>query len=154
MKHRMRTVKFKYGRNANKMLVRKLMKNFIVKGKMTTTEKKIKVVKQQVEKLVHLAKKNTEASRMLLRSRVADKKVEDALFKYVAPVFKDKSSGFTTLIHLTQRDSDGAAIARLQWSLPVVLEKPIDEPREKEVLAKNKKTVAQTNSTRKKTKKP
>lgn len=153
MKHRIRTVKLKYGRNANKMLTRKLLKNFIIRGKMTTTEKKIKVVKQQVEKLVHFAKKNTEATRILLRSRLADRKVEDTLIKSVAPVFKDKPSGFTTLIHLTQRDSDGAAIARLLWSLPVVLEKPIKKVKVKEVPEKSKKIGAEAKKVSQKTKK-
>ncbi len=154
MKHRIRTVKFKYGRNANKMLVRKLLKNFIVRGKITTTEKRIKVVKQKIEKAVRSAKENTEASRILLRSSLADRKVEDTLFKHVAPVFKDKVSGFTTLIHLTQRDSDGAAIARLQWSLPVVLEKPVaKKPKQKENADENKKPAVEAKSRTKKIKK-
>lgn len=133
MRHRVKTVKFKYGRNADSMLKRKLLKNFIVHGRMTTTEKKIKTIKREVEKLIQYAKKNTEASRILLKSRLADRQVESVLVKYVTPAFKDRQSGFTTLVHLPQRDSDGATIARLQWSLPVVLEKPVSKKKKKEV---------------------
>lgn len=144
MRHRVKSIKFKYGRNANKMLTRKLLKNFVTNGRMTTTEKKIKLVKHQVEKLVQLAKKNTEASRLSLRSRLADKKIEDTLIRHVSPVFKDKPSGFTTLIRLSQRDSDGANIAKLQWSLPVVLEKPVKKEKKKievKAPASDKKTT-------------
>lgn len=135
------------------MLTRKLLKNFILQGKMTTTEKKIKVVKEQVEKLVHFAKRNTEATRILIRGRLADKKVEEALFKYVAPVFKDKISGFTTLTHLTQRDSDGAAVARINWSLPVVLEKPVRRAKVSKLPVKSKKDTPQEDMVSGKTKK-
>ena len=135
------------------MLVRKLLKNFVEHGKMTTTVKKIKLVKQQVEKLVQLAKKDTQASRTLLKKKLADKKIEEILIKSVTPVFKDKVSGFTTSINLNQRDSDGALIARLQWSLPVVLEKPVKKEKKKKEPEKDKTTDKQTKITSKKTKK-
>lgn len=155
MKHRVSTIKFKYGKDANKMLTRKLLKNFVVSGRMTTTEKKIKLVKRQVEKLVQLAKRNTETSRVLLRSHLADRRVEDVLIKYVAPVFKDRVSGFTTLVHLPQRESDGAIVARLQWSVPVVIEKPIKKKAKQEDVAEkeDKKTAPTPKKVSEKTKK-
>ncbi len=135
------------------MLTRKLLKNFIERGKMTTTAKKIKLVKQQVEKLIQLAKKDTQASRTLLKKKLADKKIENVLIKNVAPVFKDKISGFTVLIHLNQRDSDGAVIARLEWSLPVVLEKPVKKVKKQKEPEKDKTSEKPAKTTSKKTKK-
>ncbi len=135
------------------MLTRKLLKNFIEHGKMTTTTKKIKLVKQQVEKLVQLAKKDTQASRILLKKKLADKKIENVLIKNVVPVFKDKISGFTALIHLNQRDSDGAVIARLEWSLPVVLEKPVKKEKKQKEPEKDKVSGKPAKTTSKKTKK-
>ncbi len=144
MRHRVKSTKFKYGSDANKMLTRKLLRNFVEHGRLTSTEKKVKLVKREVEKLVHLAKKESQAARRLLTKRLADKHSEELLLKSVAPVFKERVSGFTTLINLTQRDSDGAFVARLQWSLPVVIEKPIKKPAKKEEV---KKEAAATKTT-------
>jgi large subunit ribosomal protein L17 len=152
MRHRRKTIKFKYGSDANKMLVRKLLKNFVEHGKLTTTEKKVKLVKRQVEKLVHLAKSDSQAARRLLKRKIIDKRDEEILIKNVAPVFREKTSGFTTLVHLNQRASDGAIIARLQWGLPVVLEKTVKKVKKKKEPLSTEAASKKQNEADKKTK--
>ncbi len=111
------------------MLKKKLIRNFITYGKIKSTENRIKFLKNDIEKIVNLAKKNTQASRNEITKRISHKKTEDKLFKYIVPTFKDKKSGYVRQVKMNIRASDGSRIARLEWSIPVILEKK--EPREK-----------------------
>ncbi len=116
-------MKFKYGKDANKMLLRKLLRNFIIRGKITTTRKKAKFLKSNLERVLVYAKKNSKATQNKIKSILADKKVEQILSDQVAPAFKEKTSGFTRTTYLPKRESDSSDMAKVEWSLPVVLEK-------------------------------
>ena len=115
----------------NKMLKKKLIRNFITYGKIKSTENRIDFLKNNIEKIVNLAKKNTQASRNEITKRISHKKTEDKLFKYIVPTFKDKKSGYVRQVKMNIRASDGSRVARLEWSLPVILEKK--EPKEKKL---------------------
>jgi len=121
------------------MLFKKLLRNFVTHGKITTTEAKAKALRPHIERLVHSAKKNTEATRILLKKRITDLDLENLLIQEVGPIFKEKQSGFTTLTHLPARAADGATIARLQWSLPVVYEKKQTKSQPKSPIEKTEK---------------
>src|SRR5438552_2143001 len=116
MEHARKNLRFKYGKDANKMLLRKLAKNFILKGKLTTTEKKAKFLKPNIEILVNGAKKNSQSAMNNLKSRLADKKVLEILINQVAPVFKNRVGGYVRLVKLSQRESDGSKMARIEWT--------------------------------------
>ncbi|MBI2051545.1 hypothetical protein HYT33_02160 [Candidatus Roizmanbacteria bacterium] len=121
MRHRRKVKKFKSGKDANKMLFRKLTRNFLSRGTIVTSLKKAKVLKSEIEKSVQKAKKNTQASRNVLLKKIADKRIIDILSKQVVPVFTDVSSGFVRLIKLGQRASDGTEMVKVEWTKPVVL---------------------------------
>lgn len=123
MAKKSKKITFSFGKDANKMLERKLLKNFIVNGKLTSTEKKIKFLKKSIEKIVINAKKNTQATRNQISKKLADKKVEALLFEFILPALKDKKTGFVRAVKLNTRQSDGSKISRLEWTLPVVIEK-------------------------------
>ena len=118
-----KNLRFRYGKDANKMLLRKLLRNFIIRGKITTTRKKANFLKSHLERVLNYAKKNSRATQNKIKSILADNKVEKILNDQVTPVFKEKTSGFTKITYLTKRESDASDIARVEWSLPVVLEK-------------------------------
>ncbi len=105
------------------MLKKKLIRNFIIYGKIKSTEKRIDFLKNDIEKIVNLAKKNTNATRNEITKKISHKKTEDKLFKYIVPTFKDKKSGYVRQIKMNIRASDGSRIARLEWSIPVIIEK-------------------------------
>lgn len=145
MRHRIKKAKFGFGQDSNSMLIKKLVANFLVSGKMTTTKQKGKAAQSALERLVTKAKTNTEADRNFILRRVTNPTVLNTLVKVVGPALKDVKSGYTKTILLGQRPSDGAQVVRLEWAYPVVLEteKPEKKPTEKST-AKEKKEVKTT----------
>lgn len=124
MKNRGHKIKFRGGKDANKMLMRKLASNFLTHGKMETTKHKAKAAQSIVEKLVTKAKKNSEADRNFILKHITTMKVATLLLSQIAPLLQKVESGYTRLIFLGRRSTDGAELARLEWAYPVVLEEP------------------------------
>lgn len=140
MRHQVRTKKFRSGIDAERMLLRKLSRNFFEHGKITTTITKAKVLRPYVEKVVHLAKKNTESTRNMLLRSSGDKKIVSMLVSQVAPVFQSKQGGYVRVVKMGVRPSDGTEMGRLEWTLPVVLKKK-EEETEKSAKAQNVKVA-------------
>lgn len=132
-------LKFRYGKDANKMLLRKLIRNFIVRGKITTTRKKAKFLKSNLERILIYAKKNSPATQNRIKNVIANKSIEKILNNQVVPVFKEKTSGFTTIKYLPKRESDSSYMAKVEWSVPVVLEKE-EKKADKVLLTQETKT--------------
>ncbi|PIV09468.1 hypothetical protein COS31_02165 [Candidatus Roizmanbacteria bacterium CG02_land_8_20_14_3_00_36_15] len=122
MRHRVKKIKFNYGRDANRMLLRKLSVNFLTKGKLTTTKAKIKSLKSFLEIVLNKAKEETEANKNFIWKRIGDKKIIRLLFKEIGPAIKKKTSGYLKLNNLGKRLSDGSEMVKIEWSIPVVLE--------------------------------
>lgn len=116
MRHRVKKIKLKGGKDANKMLMVKLAGNFFDKGELTTTVKKAKLVKAYIEQLVEKSKVKTEANKNCLLHYLHNKKIVNFLFETVGPAFKNVNGGYVRIIKIGQRDSDGAAMAKLEWS--------------------------------------
>lgn len=122
MRHRVKKIKFSHGRDANRMLVRKLAKNFVTNAKIETTLKKAKVLKSIVERLADKSKVETEANKNYLLSALNDKALVARMFKEVGSGFKDKVGGYVRVVKLGIQRADGAEMARLEWTHPIVIE--------------------------------
>ncbi len=120
MKHRVKKIKFRKGRDANKMLVKKLIINFVKKGKIKTTIKKGKVLRSVVDRLINLAKEN---KKHLVLKYINNKKITEFLINKVAPVFSERKTGFTSVKKIGKRLSDGSEMVILSWVKPVVISK-------------------------------
>lgn len=118
MKHRVKKIKFKHGKDANRMLIKKLLLNFVKKGKIKTTIKKGKVLKSLVDRLINLAKKN---KKHLILKYINNKKTAEFLVNKVAPIFSDRMTGFTSIKKMGKRLSDGSEMVILSWIKPVVI---------------------------------
>lgn len=128
MEHKTKKIKFKYGKDANKMIIRKLIVNFLKRGEITTTVKKIKVLKAQIDRLVSYAKKKKINE---LLKKINNLRLVNFLINKVVPVFKDRNSGYTTFKRVKIRLSDGSELAKLKWVKPVVIsQKKIKEKNE------------------------
>lgn len=105
----------KFGRETvqRKALYKALATALIENGKIKTTKAKAKSLSSHFDKMITLAKKQTLASRRLLQSQVGDKAVKK-LVTEIAPEFKDKEGGYTRVIRLGQRKSDGAEMALIE----------------------------------------
>ena len=141
MRHRSNKPKFKGGSDSTRSVIRKLLSNFFKEGHLTSTEKRIKILRSEAEILITKAKNGKESDKNYLLRKLGDQKTINIVTEQIAPVFKDRVGGFVRIIKLTQRKSDGARVARLEWTNPVVLSKDIEAKVKKEK-SEEKKTSA------------
>lgn len=134
MKHRVKKIKFKQGKDANKMLLRKLAVNFLTKGKITTTKSKARSLISFLERIITKSKQETEANKNFLFKKFGDRKIVKLLFKEIGLAVKGKSSGYLKQTFLGKRISDGTEMVKIDWTVPVVLEKKLKEKKPKSTI--------------------
>ena len=108
----------KFGREKNerKAFVRSLLINLIRHGRIETTLARAKEVRPLVEKLVTLSKEDTVARRQLVAARLINQEDETKkLFAEYAPKYKAVAGGYTRIIKLSNRISDGAEKAIIEF---------------------------------------
>lgn len=108
----------KFGREKNqrKAFIRSLLINLIRHGRIETTLARAKEIRPFVEKLVTLAKEDTVSRRRLVMSRLLNQDDEvKKLFSEYAPKFKDVEGGYTRILKLPTRLSDGAEQAVIEF---------------------------------------
>lgn len=94
-------------------LLKGLARAVILREKIKTTEAKAKETAIFVEKQVSRAKVGNLASRRLLAARLSPE-VAKKLVDEIAPRYKDRKGGYTRIIKLGQRKSDGARMAIIE----------------------------------------
>jgi large subunit ribosomal protein L17 len=116
MKHHKAFRKFGREKNQRKAFVRSLLVNLIRHGRIETTLARAKEIRPAVEKLVTLAKEDSVPRRRLIMSRLMNQDPEtQKLFKEYAPKFKDVDGGYTRILKLPTRLSDGAEKAIIEF---------------------------------------
>jgi large subunit ribosomal protein L17 len=139
MRHRVKKIKFKNGKDASKMLVKKLVKNFLERGKLKTTLKRAKVLRPMIDRIISQAKKDKKE---LVGKKINDKQLVKIVFEKIVPVFQKRNSGFVKFKKLGYRLSDGSEMVEVTWTEPVVIS---EAKRQKEKHAK----TDQNNQTKK-----
>lgn len=119
MNHRVSKRKFGYGVDSNSMLLRKLVTNFVMHGKIVTTHQKALYMRASVDRLVTHAKKDTNSSMNMLKSFFGAEEVALNLKKAIKGVFDERNSGFTRVTKIGRRSSDGALMTQISWVSPV-----------------------------------
>jgi large subunit ribosomal protein L17 len=120
MLHGTKKIRFSHGKDADKMLMRKLIHNFLINGKIVSTEAKIKALKPLIDKIIEKAKEKTESNKNYLLRNVAEDKTIKSLFDEIGPVLKDKIGGYVKIIRLSHRPSDGSSMMKMEWTYPIV----------------------------------
>ncbi len=116
MKHHKAFRKFGREKNQRKAFIKGLLINLIRHGRIDTTLARAKEIRPHVEKLVTLAKEDTVARRRLVMARLLNQEPEvTKLFKEYAPKFKDVQGGYTRILKLATRLSDGAEKAIIEF---------------------------------------
>src|SRR3989338_11563047 len=121
MKNRGHKIKFRGGKDANKMLMRKLASNFLLSGKLSTTKQKAKAAQSIVERLVTKAKAHTEADQNFILRNITAQSTMKILITEIVPQLSQVKNGYTKIVNLGARQTDGAEKARLEWAYPVVM---------------------------------
>lgn len=98
-----------------KALYKALATALIEREKIETTQAKAKSLSSFTDKLVSRAKKGDLASRRLLLQKVGSKAVTK-LMNEIGPRFKGKNGGYTRVIKLGRRVSDGSEMAIIEFT--------------------------------------
>lgn len=116
MKHHKSFRKFGREKNERKAFVRGLLVNLIRHGRIETTLARAKEVRPHVEKLVTLAKDDTVSRRRLVMSKIMNQEDEaKKLFAEYAVKYKTVPGGYTRILKLPTRISDGAEKAIIEF---------------------------------------
>jgi large subunit ribosomal protein L17 len=116
MRHGNVNRKFGRVRKVRKALISSLVLNLIVRGRITTTEPKARELRPIMEKYVTLAKKNDMNAIRVIAARLSNRKKEaNKLVKVIAPKYADRTGGYTRILKLGARKSDGAKMAIIEF---------------------------------------
>ena len=113
MRKRKKGRKLSRKRDQRKALLRSLAVSLILKEKIKTTEAKAKEVSGFVEKQITRARTGSLHSRRLL-ARFFTQKTIKKLVDEIAPRYKERKGGYTRIIKLGQRKSNGAKMAIIE----------------------------------------
>lgn len=107
----------KFGRvkRVREALYKSLATALIDHGKIKTTSAKAKSLSSFTDKLVTTAKKQNLSARRELAETFHPKTVKK-LVDDIAPRFSDKKGGYTRVIRLGQRKSDGAEMSLIEFT--------------------------------------
>ncbi len=116
MRHGNNVRKFGLEKNARNALMKSLVRNFVLKEAMTTTEAKAKELRPMVEKFVTAGKKNTLTTRRTLLAKLYnDTKITNKIIEVLAVRYMDRKGGYTRITKLPPRKSDGAKLSRIEF---------------------------------------
>ena len=116
MRHGNNKRKFGRVRKVRNALMNSLALNLIVREKIKTTEPKAKELRPMIEKLVTRAKKGDAATRRGVIASLSNRSKEvKKLFEVIAPKYADKRGGYTRILKLGARKSDGAKMAIIEF---------------------------------------
>lgn len=116
MRHHNNVRKFGRDKTQKRALLNSLVLNLIVREKIKTTEPKAKELRPVIEKLITRAKGGNIATRRLIAAKLSNKGKEvKKLFDVIAPKYADKKGGYTRILKLGARKSDGAKMAVIEF---------------------------------------
>ena len=113
MRHLKEGKKFHRKTDQRRALLKGMAANLILKGKITTTESKAKETKRKVERLITIAKKQNLASLNRTKQELPLKAAKK-LYYETASLYLKRKGGYTRIIKLGPRKSDGAKMAIIE----------------------------------------
>jgi large subunit ribosomal protein L17 len=115
MRHRKKTVKLGRTSAHRNELLANLVCALIDNKRIKTTLPKARAARGLAEKMVTLGKRNTLATRRHAISALKQVDSVKELFDNVAPVFAERTGGYTRIIKLGRRISDSSEMVLLEW---------------------------------------
>ena len=118
MRHLKRGRKLNRTSSHRKSLLSNLSSSLVVNKRIITTHQKAKELQKYVERLVTYAKYNNLHGRRLILSKIRgklNKSVANELIHKIAPIYKDRSGGYTRVIRLENRKNDNAETSLIEF---------------------------------------
>lgn len=141
MRHRKQHSKLSMMRSRRKATIINMVSALFEHQKIETILARAKEVRRHAEKLITLSKNDTVAARRRAYQILNDRDLVGKLFKEIAPLCKDRASGFTRIIQLGYRRGDGAQMAILELTDRKIVEKP--SKKSKKEKAKDEKAAVE-----------
>ena len=114
MKKRNKQRKFSRKIGPRKAFLKSLIRSLLKYGKIKTTEIRAKEISRITEKFITKAKKGDLSSIRSLERFFSDKNLVKKTTKEIAPEYKERKGGYTRIIKLGPRKSDGAEMAIIE----------------------------------------
>lgn len=114
MEHGKKNRKFGRETKQRKELMRDLELALIENGKIITTEAKAKSLRPKIEKTITMSRLGTPASKRYLTSKFGNKAAKKLLSE-ITPKFTSKNGGYTRIVHMPRRVSDGSKMAIIEF---------------------------------------
>ncbi|MCU0504767.1 MAG: 50S ribosomal protein L17 [Chloroflexi bacterium] len=115
MAHRVDGRKLSRKQGPRLALYRNLVVSVLRYERVKTTEAKAKEVRPQVERMITLAKRGDLSARRAVIAALPDEPlVISKLFDEIAPKYADRTSGYTRIVRVGQRQGDAAPIVQLE----------------------------------------
>jgi len=105
--------KFSREKDQRRALMQGLASSLILHEQIETTTAKAKSLRPFVEKLITKGKKESLSTRRLI-TKYLPKETAKKLFDEIGPRYKERAGGYTRIIKLAPRQSDGAEMAVIQ----------------------------------------
>ncbi|MFM2383919.1 MAG: hypothetical protein RIQ72_491 [Candidatus Parcubacteria bacterium] len=114
MRHHNSNRKFGRKTTQRRALLRSLARELFLHGRIITTEAKAKEVRPFAEELITIAREATVASRRLVNAKLGNNPIVPKLFSTVAPKYIGRNGGYTRIIKLDPRPSDGSPMSVIE----------------------------------------
>ncbi len=115
MRHKCKKKKLGRSTAHREAMLAAMVCNLIEYEQIKTTVPKAKQTRILAEKMVTQAKNGTLAARRRVAARLRQDKAVKKLFDELAEKFADRNGGYTRIIKLGRRSSDGSEMAILEW---------------------------------------
>ncbi len=114
MRHRIQKKKLGRRTKHRGAVLRNLLRQLFLHGKIETSQAKAKEIKRWADKLINQAKDDSLNSRRNLHRYFGKRDVVNTLVNEIAPIMDDRDSGYTTLSVIGKRRGDNTVMARLE----------------------------------------
>jgi len=114
MRHGDKNRKFGRERGQRRAFLKSLMRNLVLRKKMTTTVARAKEIRPMIEKLVTKGKNPTLANRRMIVSQMGGERDAARLIK-VAGDYKERTGGYLRIVKMGPRKGDAAQMALIEF---------------------------------------
>lgn len=114
MRHQRYSSRFGRDTAHRKAMFRNLLISLFEHDKIRTTEAKAKTIRPFAERLITLAKNDTQAARRRAYQKLQNNAAVNRLFNELGPRYADRDGGYTRILKLGPRQGDCAPMAYIE----------------------------------------
>ncbi len=114
MRHLRKVAQLGRPADQRKAMLRGLTTQLIREGRVTTTKARAKALRDEVERMISLAKEGTLSSRRRAIGYIYDKQLVHALFDKAQDRYGDRQGGYTRIVRTVPRRGDNAQMAIIE----------------------------------------